>query len=82
MAQLQRYHFSLGNSSDGPVGFCAEVIATSLEAAVAILKEKMLDESEVMTESDEDGNVGYLCVYFNSDAITAEDCDLITDMDE
>ena len=31
---LKSYHFDLGNSSDGPIGFCARVFADSKEQAL------------------------------------------------
>jgi len=43
MPKLRSYHFSFGNSSDGPIGFCARVNAHSRADAARILKER-LDE--------------------------------------
>lgn len=44
---LKSYHFSLGNSAQGPVGYCARILATSKKAAIARLR-KLLPESQTM----------------------------------
>lgn len=84
---LQSYHFSLGNSTDGPVGFCARVLATSKEQAVARLQEALHAVSEVKIfddmQDDEDMSPGegieYINVYLNADAVQASDIDEIDD---
>ncbi len=75
MARLKSYHFDLGNSSVGPVGFCARVSATSKVNAVAKLHARLDEDYEVPYDAT-DGEIGeYLCVYFNHDAITVKDID-------
>ncbi len=74
--KTKRYHFSLGNSTDGPVGFCAAVVAESEETALARLKTLLPDAHPAddfarddMTEDE------YIRVYFNDEAITVADID-------
>ncbi len=73
----QAYHFSLGNSSDGPVGFCARIIASSKEEAVRLTKETMPDEHMVVEYLDE---VDYFQVYFNPAAVSEKDIDEVSDL--
>lgn len=65
------YHFDLGNSSTGPVGFCARVIADTPEKALELLKARL---PEFVTISDNFGDE-YIEVYINSAAITTDDID-------
>lgn len=77
---LKNYHFSLGNSSKGPVGFCAVISAESPEAAVVRLQELLPPELNVA-----DGNplseTEYVYAYFNAKAVTVDDIDSV-DVDE
>lgn len=78
MAQ-KSYHFDLGDSTFGPVGFCASVTADSPEHAVAMLKEKLGNQFGGQYDLDEaeDGELGidYVSVYFNFANITIHDID-------
>jgi len=70
---MKRFHFDLGNSNTGPVGLSAVVYADTPEAAVAILRENLLDQVKADTE---DGDaVAYAHVYVNPDNITIADID-------
>lgn len=73
MAKLKQYHFSLGNSTNGPIGFCALIKAESKAEAVALLKKSLPQEQDVHPYS-EDGNAApeivYIAAYFNEAAIT------------
>jgi hypothetical protein len=67
------YHFDLGNSSDGPIGFCAVVKADSPEGAVELLKERLPGEIKVPA-LDGVGEAGeYIEVYFNAEKISTDD---------
>jgi hypothetical protein len=77
MAKLREYHFSLGDSSDGPIGFCASVEATSKGQAVARLK-ATLPEDHGISPSGVEG-VAYVRVYFNPKAISELDIDDVSD---
>lgn len=64
------YHFDVGNSSDGPLGLCARVLADSPEEALALLKAALPEEVEVDTD---ESRVEYINVYINDDYITVKD---------
>jgi hypothetical protein len=67
----KQYHFSLGNSTKGPIGFCALIKAESKADAVSLLKKVLPDELEVrpMGGDKENASVVYIAVYFNDEAI-------------
>lgn len=69
---MKSFHFSLGNSTDGPIGFCARVTAESRDAAVDILRLCIGDTLEMRLRHEQ---VEYANVYFNEDAITVADID-------
>ena len=73
---MNSYHFDIGNSSTGPLGFCARVTASSKEEAVKRLRERFSSdncEHEIGKQGTRSGE--YYCVYFNTDAITVNDID-------
>jgi hypothetical protein len=70
---IKAYHFSLGNSSKGAVGYCAIVRAKSAKEAVEILKERLPAEEKVHIGDNLDTRVEYCNVYFNESAITVKD---------
>lgn len=83
------YHFSFGNSTDGPVGFCASISASSPEEAVDKLKGSLqdigernlvLDPREGLVSKNLSG-VDYVESYFNIKAISKMDIDFWTDHD-
>ena len=70
------YHFSVGNSDKGPIGYCARILADSEEDAVKKLR-LILPEQKVVYGED-DGPLGdeYLAVDFNYDKFpTVHDID-------
>lgn len=73
---MPRYHFSLGNSFPGPIGFCASVQAASEADAVArvqkIITQAIGEFNEVELHSKGED---YLAVYINADAVTVADID-------
>jgi hypothetical protein len=73
---MPSYHFSLGDSSEGPIGFCARIKAKSKKAAVARLQSMLVDSFKVPTHSDDspEGDE-YIEAYVNTDAITVRDID-------
>lgn len=74
---MKTFHFSLGNSNDGPVGFCARVQAKDINRAVEILQAALPEESVIQEESpgkDEEG-IEYLTVYFNPKVVTWQSID-------
>jgi hypothetical protein len=65
---VREYQFSLGNSTHGPIGYCARIAATTAAGAVARLGELLFDELvEVRIEAETRGE--YLTVYFNLAAV-------------
>ena len=74
---LKSFHFDCGDSSSGPVGFCARVTASSEEEAVEILHELINEKDgtfEVMASNVKGVPcVEYLTVYINPDEVT-ESC--------
>jgi hypothetical protein len=78
------YHFSLGDSSKGPVGYCARIVATSPKKAVELLREIIAEEQEVDkcgTDAQND-KCEYIEAYFNPGAITVADIDEVNEVDE
>jgi hypothetical protein len=80
VARKHSYHFSCGNSTVGPIGFCARVDATSKREALQILQSCMPQaipiERELEFENDEDAaRLEYFEVYLNPEAITIKNID-------
>ena len=78
------YHFNCGESTGGPIGLCANIVAESPEAAVERLK-SMLPESwdtdiqYDLTPESMEGPYEYIAVYFG-DTITVADIDDVTEI--
>ena len=72
MSKKFSFHFDIGNSATGPIGFCARVDATSAERALEKLKDAIAESVEVHSS---DPDIDYITVYFNADAITVDDVD-------
>ena len=72
------YHFDIGDSADGPIGFCARVTAPSRKRALQILRETLPYSLGVAGEhrvARDDGFVEYIVVYFNPSAVTLDNID-------
>lgn len=71
------YLFDVGDSSSGPIGFCARIVAESREKALEILKRHLPESWEVNSNPDEKDSdaVEYIQVYFNDNFITVKDAD-------
>jgi hypothetical protein len=88
VSKNKSFHFSLGNSSCGPIGFCARIKARNSKQAVEILKravERFGSEVDVAKSTGvrgEEENVEYLRAYFNTDAITEKDIDEVNPAEE
>lgn len=77
---MKRFHFSLGNSSKGPIGFCATVTAEDMNDAVKKLKAAVawlgeLDGKKASGMGAEHPDVDYLQIYLNANAITCRSID-------
>lgn len=78
IANSRRYHFSLGNSSYGPIGFCAQVCAKSHTEAVGKLKSALQKSTGALCEvslRSVDESLEYLTVYFNPACIDTRHID-------
>lgn len=82
MSEQKSYHFDLGNSSSGPIGFCARVTANSPEEALAALKDALPEDIQLsMAWGDVARGVEYMTVYLNPAAITVDDIDEVNDLE-
>lgn len=76
---MKSFHFNMGNSSTGEIGFCARVKAETKKKAVQLLKdalEQLSDGHKVWDDKSDDpqelpDGVQYVRVYFNPDAVKA-----------
>jgi len=75
-------HFSCGNSSTGPIGFCAEIKAEDEASAAEILSAVLPEHVEVEVD---DERVGHITVFFGpvveSEYKLADDIEEVTDED-
>ncbi|BBO23887.1 MAG: hypothetical protein HND43_03925 [Armatimonadetes bacterium] len=72
------FHFSLGDSTKGPVGFCAAVRARNRRRAVAMLRSQMPQEVPVVnSRTVHSEGIEYVRVYLNPDAIAIADVDFL-----
>ena len=79
---MKLYHFDVGNSNDGPIGFCARVRAKSKVAALRTLTKYLRDrQSMIALDVANSPDIEYLNVYFNYKALSIRDIDSI-DKDE
>jgi len=83
MPKKHLFHFSVGNSTSGPIGMCCSISAATREAALNRLKRLMPGECEVSLtridcgrDAEEPGE--YVRVYFNTRNIYTRDIDEIT----
>jgi hypothetical protein len=73
---LRRYHFNLGNSTTGPIGYCADVVADSAQAAVAKLTTAIgFKDDQAEVDHDTFSRQEYITVFFNCTNITIDDID-------
>jgi len=70
MGNQSSFHFSFGNSSYGPVGFCARVTAATPAEAVAILKEVFNDAAHGISVPVASERVEYIEIYINPEYVT------------
>jgi len=78
---MNSYHFSLGNSTDGAIGFCARINARNLDHALRELQHRLDKhtinrEVELILSKDE-----YVTIYLNPDAVSVEDITSWSDPD-
>lgn len=86
---LKSFHFDCGNSTDGPIGFCARIRANTKEEALAILKRVLPDEIKIRANwsNDDQGRkdaeaVEYIEAYIGANRITVKNIDDWEDVKE
>jgi hypothetical protein len=82
---MKSFHFDLGNSNKGPVGFCARVRANSREEALGVLQGVLPVEHELslgFSPGPKAPAVEYITVYFNPNAVTVRNIDAEEGEDE
>jgi hypothetical protein len=76
---LKSYHFSCGNSTQGPVGICARVIADTKQEAIGKLRAAIENSlgafGELRLQVDAPA-VQYVNVYISPENITFSDLDM------
>ena len=77
--KMRSYHFSIGNSSDGPIGFCCRINGTSKKDALETLQAMLGYDGVEMKWGMEPGE--YATVYFNPDAISIKDIDEVDEIE-
>jgi hypothetical protein len=75
---LKLYKFSMGNSTDGPIGFVVDIVAGSETEALAYLQEAIdgwpcIERAEYYSLDDEEKGIRYFDIYFNSSAVSVSD---------
>jgi hypothetical protein len=77
MSKLKSYLFDLGNSTDGPIGYCTRIEAESAAKAVEQLKEIIADLNREYDlakgaglRGDPSRRVEYFVVYFNAQMVS------------
>jgi hypothetical protein len=89
---MKRFHFSLGDSTTGPIGFCASVYAESAEEAAQMLNDALSElghsvstiDNDEPDDSDEEAEpyIEYVEVYFNPvHGVEVTDIDETEDVD-
>lgn len=81
---MKSFHFDLGNSTKGPVGYCAVIKAETEKEALEILKAVLPTDEKIQPCGTDEQNaaVEYIEVYFNDKAITLKDIDEENDVDD
>jgi hypothetical protein len=92
MPQVNSYHFDLGNSTRGPIGYCARINAETKEGAVLKLKETLtalgdIEELDItrLCFPNLQGEGEYVTIYFNREAIQKrhiDDWELVEETDK
>ena len=67
---MQEYFFDMGNSTWGPIGFCARVWAETAEEAAEKVRDSL---PEFLPVESDDKSISYINVYFNPDVLAASD---------
>lgn len=74
--EVKAFHFDCGNSTTGPVGFCAVVRAESKEEAKATLRAALPGEARIHVDPVAFPEIEYVNVYFSPGNIPDSDLDV------
>jgi len=69
---MNKHHFSLGNSTSGVLGLCAEIVAETREEATSKLRSALagsLDPFGTIPIHCDDSSVGYINIYLSPENI-------------
>lgn len=75
---MTSYHFDVGNSLDGPIGFCARVVAATADQALARLRAYLTEMVDGYATYDDCTDnlsdrpatgIEYLRIYFNPERV-------------
>ena len=69
------FQFSLGDSTDGPIGYCANIQAPTATEAMQRLEKLLPDNFEIRYQNPELLPSEYLLIYFNPGAISPSNID-------
>lgn len=74
---MPSFLFDCGDSNEGPIGFCARVIADTREEALDKLRRALPASHEgcEIEHYGDDDEIEYLTVYFNENQVTLDDSD-------
>lgn len=78
MSKSYSFHFSCGNSTVGPIGFCAAIRAETPQEALTTLREIL--PSEFVIPADDD-RVEYARAYLSVENVSSHDIDMVDDRD-
>ncbi|MHB8461957.1 MAG: hypothetical protein ACYDA1_04870 [Vulcanimicrobiaceae bacterium] len=70
---MKSYLISIGNSTDGPIGACARVHASSKKQAIERFKTHLETLENYLGFSERGEHVQYVNAYFNPKFITVKD---------
>ena len=72
---MKTFHVSAGDSTDDPIGFCAEVKANAELDALEKLVKALPESYGIELDSPEWEDIVYCNVYFNTAQLTVTDID-------
>ncbi len=72
---MKSFHFDLGDSSIGPIGYCAGIIASTPEDGAARLAALLPEKVEVTSLREELTPGEYITVYSNPFEVSVDDFD-------
>jgi hypothetical protein len=71
----QSFHFSVGSSDSGPIGWCSRVIAFTPAEAVAVMRNIIEERGQAYMVVENEDSIEYFQVYLNPEVLTEDDID-------